>query len=702
MSAESSRAVFLSYASQDADVARRLCAALRAVGVEVWFDQNELVGGDAWDAKIRGQIKACALFVPLISAATQARREGYFRIEWKLAAQRTHAMAEGTPFLLPVMIDETPEPEALVPAEFREVQWTLVRPGVGGQVDAAAAEREVGAFCGRVKRLLEGATATRPQPGTSAAVTGAAMRREANAGAQASGRKAPPTLGRWVAAAAGLAVVVAAVALVFLRPAKVENVREKTLAVLPFTMARGDAEDEKLADGIADELLTQLSRTPGLRVSGSLSSFSFKGQKLTSAEIARRLDVAYLVAGSFEKSGTQVRVRPQLVNAADGTILWSETLTKELTNVFALQDEMAGLIARQLQLRFTASGRAARTVDPAAYALVQKARFLWQKRTDEDLAEAIASCEAAIRIDPNYAEAHAGLADAALVRGWYQSLEGVKDIGVLYARAREAANRALEIDPMLAEPHAALGALNMNEGRFEEAEREFQAALRLNPNYSYAHHWRGHLLAASGRLDEAVAAMERATQIDPMSLSALVIRALFLGQAGWHKEAVEVNTRALAIRLKTFLPADGTQALSLLMVGRREEAVSAARVVTADLTSKPRWWVDAAAIHVLRKTGHEAEAAEHGQRLLIARPGVDLFRLYVDVAMGRVDEALEILRRAPVPPTLRIYIYHSEIWEEVRRSPKFPETLKQRGWWEHYERGRESKARMQREGAGAR
>ena len=112
-----SKAVFLSYASPDAEAARRICEALRAAGVEVWFDQNELAGGDAWDQKIRNQIKSCALFVPVISAATQARREGYFRVEWKLAAQRTHAFADGTPFLLPVVIDSTKDGDALVPEE---------------------------------------------------------------------------------------------------------------------------------------------------------------------------------------------------------------------------------------------------------------------------------------------------------------------------------------------------------------------------------------------------------------------------------------------------------------------------------------------------------------------------------------------------------------------------------------------------------
>src|ERR1051326_3675073 len=120
---DTNRAVFLSYASQDAEAARRICDALRVAGVEVWFDQNELVGGDAWDAKIRKQIAECALFVPVISAATQARREGYFRIEWKLAAQRTHTMADEKTFLLPVAIDGTRDADAKVPAEFKTVQW---------------------------------------------------------------------------------------------------------------------------------------------------------------------------------------------------------------------------------------------------------------------------------------------------------------------------------------------------------------------------------------------------------------------------------------------------------------------------------------------------------------------------------------------------------------------------------------------------
>src|SRR5438552_597757 len=145
---ESTKAIFLSYASQDAETVQRICDALRAAALEVWFDRNELRGGDAWDASIRKQIKECALFVPVISANSNARSEGYFRLEWKLAIDRSHLMADDQAFLLPVVIDDTPEAMARVPDRFRERQWS--RP-VGGETPAAFAER--------VKKLLSGGAA---------------------------------------------------------------------------------------------------------------------------------------------------------------------------------------------------------------------------------------------------------------------------------------------------------------------------------------------------------------------------------------------------------------------------------------------------------------------------------------------------------------------------------------------------------------
>jgi len=195
MSTADSKAVFLSYASQDAEPAKRLADTLRAAGVEVWFDQSELTGGDAWDAKIRKQIVECALFVPVISAATQARREGYFRIEWRLAAQRTHAMSDDTTFLLPVVIDETRDADARVPAEFRAVQWTRLVPG-----------ETSGAFCECVRKLVS--TEFEIEPGRPRPVQ--------RDGGVASPGKSRPAQRRWlVPAIFGIASVIA---LAILRP----------------------------------------------------------------------------------------------------------------------------------------------------------------------------------------------------------------------------------------------------------------------------------------------------------------------------------------------------------------------------------------------------------------------------------------------------------------------------------------------------
>ena len=200
--------MFLSYAREDADAARRIADALRSHGVEVWFDQNELRGGDAWDAKIRRQIKECALFIPVISARTHERHEGYFRLEWKLAVERTHLMMEGVPFLSPVVIDDTPDANAAVPAEFLRVQWTRLTGGL-----------PTSQFVEQIKRLLEAprkATATfRPATTTPSA-----------AYAPSSG------FPKWLGAVAGV-VVLGLIAFNALRPTTkdIGNTRKSGLAI---------------------------------------------------------------------------------------------------------------------------------------------------------------------------------------------------------------------------------------------------------------------------------------------------------------------------------------------------------------------------------------------------------------------------------------------------------------------------------------
>ena len=162
---QSNRAVFLSYASQDAEAAARICASLRAAGIEVWFDQSALRGGDAWDQKIHQLIRDCALFMPIISANTESRTEGYFRREWRLAVERTHDMSDRVPFLLPVVVDDTNEKGADVPESFQRVQWTRLPAG-----------ETPPAFVQRVQRLVSPELSTvTPQPASSLSSAGPAI-----------------------------------------------------------------------------------------------------------------------------------------------------------------------------------------------------------------------------------------------------------------------------------------------------------------------------------------------------------------------------------------------------------------------------------------------------------------------------------------------------------------------------------------------
>jgi hypothetical protein len=256
----SSRGVFLSYASEDADVAKRICDALRAADIEVWFDQSELRGGDAWDQKIRQEIRDCALFVPIISAHTQARPEGYFRLEWKLAVDRSHLMAAEKAFLVPVAVDATTEPEALVPTQFRDVQWTRIQSGEvpAGFVHRIAAllNQPVAHHMGSSERGVSRAPARR-LPIVLLALSGASVVALVIATAMRDGwlsQKPVPKV------EAGTAAV------------PVATISEKSVAVLPFVDMSEKKDQEYFADGMAEEIIDLLAKVPDLRVPARTSS----------------------------------------------------------------------------------------------------------------------------------------------------------------------------------------------------------------------------------------------------------------------------------------------------------------------------------------------------------------------------------------------------------------------------------------------
>jgi len=256
-----SGAAFLSYASEDAGAAARIAGALKGAGIEVWVDQSELRGGDAWDRRIRTEIRACVLFIPIISHSVKARPEGYFRLEWRLADQRTQLMAKGRVFVLPVAIDETTADEAEVPDSFTAVQWTRLS---GGQVNEE--------FTQRVLQLLR-ANVTVDVPVRTAAAAPQAI----DTGATLARGKAP----------------------------------EKSIAVLPFRNLSEGGDGEYFSDGLAEEILNALSQVEELSVVARSSSFSFRGRALDVGEVARQLHVAHILEGSVRRAGKKLRVTVQ-------------------------------------------------------------------------------------------------------------------------------------------------------------------------------------------------------------------------------------------------------------------------------------------------------------------------------------------------------------------------------------------------------
>jgi hypothetical protein len=277
---ESGKAVFLSYASQDAEAASRICEVLRAADIEVWFDQSALRGGDAWDQTIRKQIKTCALFFPIISRNTHDRVEGYFRLEWKLAVDRSHLIAADQAFLLPVVIDDTRDDDERVPPQFLDVQWTHL-PGGATPPD----------FIERVRGLLVGQLPQGPTRTASKAIALAA-----------TPTIRPHGMASWRAKAA-LVVAVVVLMIVFgytarnrlvlskhdakvgalaesaqSAPGPVFNPPPHSIAVLPFVNMSGDAKQEYFSEGHTEELLNALSRIDELQVAARTSSFSFQGE----------------------------------------------------------------------------------------------------------------------------------------------------------------------------------------------------------------------------------------------------------------------------------------------------------------------------------------------------------------------------------------------------------------------------------------
>jgi TolB-like protein/cytochrome c-type biogenesis protein CcmH/NrfG len=970
------KAVFLSYASQDAAAAKRICEALRQAGVEVWFDQSELVGGDAWDAKIKKQIKDCALFVPIISANTQARAEGYFRREWKLAAERTHDMADHVAFLLPVVLDKTMDREAHVPAKFCEVQWTRLpggetppafaervkkllggtelevhrprhverggggpppsrpwlvpviiigvaaglavaiwqpwrsgpQPAIGvaplrdSEIQRAAAlidfnkvdttvedfklaeqiiqesltrhptdpptvtlaawlENEfiIRGFDGTDERLtlarryseqaaklapespeaiaalgfyylsagsdlpraeqllrraitldprepkyhrllgwtirawdrrgeriqlmeqaakifprdalvrydlamvrflgedydgaektLDEAIALEPIPTAirdrawlslwwhgdvagmkswldrmperfraddmtalacyvEACVSGrpegalgllqgipgawlhdheevpknflmgdllllqgktelargefeaalaevkrartrdpanpnylqfelwslyrlghiAEARSELAALLEAAGKtgfdphvgnfwfgpfQAALLLGEKAKALDHLRTQVPTVPRRFARNAlrvdprmapwrddpeikallaePVENtavapdlstkalatVDQKSVAVLAFANLSDDKGNEYFSDGISEELLNVLAKIPGLKVTARTSSFHFKGKDTPIPEIAAKLNVAYVVEGSVRKAGDKVRITAQLIKAADGFHVWSETFTRDLKDIFAVQDEIAGLIAKNLQLKLGDAPRAAKAVNPEAHQLYLQGKYFLNQYSHDNAQRATDLLQRAVELDSEFALAWVALSRAHSVRGGFA--DSLPEVDESFVLARRAAERALVLEPDLAAAHLALAEVQIDHDfDWKGATGSLRRAQALAPTDASVIDTATRLAYAVGQTERAAELGGQAVALDPVNPAARIYYGFALADLRRFSEA-ETQFRRV-IELNPNIPwGHAGVSFTFIHQGRFDEAAAEAVLET--------------------------------------------------------------------------------------------------------------------------
>ena len=322
----------------------------------------------------------------------------------------------------------------------------------------------------------------------------------------------------------------------------------RSLAVLPLESLSNDPSQDFFADGMTDELISDLGQISALRVISRTSVMAYKHAHKPLPQIARELNVDAVVEGTVLRSGDQVRITAQLIDASADKHLWSQSYEGELRDTLALQSKVARAIADQIQInlnpREQAALKSAKVVNPQAYVSYLKGRYFWNKRSAESLKVALAYFNQAIDEDPAYAQAYSGLADTyALLGDWQYAVMTPKEA---LPKAKAAAIKALELDSALGEAHNSLAfCLDGFDWAFDSAGKEFLRAIELNPGYATAHHWYAWHLALFHRYDEALAEMRKAESLDPLSLVINADLAELLALAYSYDESIQQSRKTI-------------------------------------------------------------------------------------------------------------------------------------------------------------
>jgi TolB-like protein len=661
------RDVFVSYASQDAAVANAIVEALEKAGLQCWIAPRDVVPGEFYAGAIVHAIDATKAIVLVLSQSAAGSQHVIREVE--RASSRKHPVVS-------FRIDLAPMPADL---EYflNTSQWL--------DASASGADSALPKLVDAVRRIVTPASAFAP-------VTGHSLRAATSAtpaGPSASVlTAATPRVRRTIVAIIAVTFayfivdkfwlskrvteeqpVATATSVAAVGNPPMPSISTKSVAVLPFVDMSEKKDQEYFSDGLSEELIDMLTKVPELRVPARTSSFYFKGKSEDIPTIARRLMVAHVLEGSVRKAGGNLRITAQLVRADNGYHLWSETYDRKVDNIFKVQDEIAAAVVAALTIHLLPSQRptsAHRTASTDAYNQYLIGQQHYYRDTLEGYRRAVESYRNAVNLDPRYASAYAGLAQAET------ALAGLTDFSAGFQRALAAADKAIALDPDLADRYAARGRARSDFlSDFPGAQADFERAVAINQSDSHIQRLYGQFLATVGRASEAEAAFRKAADLDPLSSQPWSECAYLLLMRKRFAEAREAVRRALDINPDSL---DAQTALTSLELaqGHGAEALAASRNIGLDYL---RLAYTAMAEHTLDHSEESKQAlgelearAAHGAAYQIAE---------VYAWRGDKRRAFEWLERAYLQHDAGLtYLKTDFVLEQLRGDKEFKEFVR--------------------------
>jgi TolB-like protein/Flp pilus assembly protein TadD len=665
--------VFISYASQDAAVANAVVGTLERSGIKCWIAPRDVPAGAPYaDGIIRAINGSKALVLVLSKNAVSSPHVGK-EVERASSKRRPIVVfrTDATPL--------TPSLEYFL----SESQW--IEAGAGA-ADAASAK-----LVETVQRLIAHPSSANPD-------------RDADTDIPVAVPASAPANQRWKLPLAVAVVVVAAASVYFAvgkpwlsrhsRGAVTESaptpdvpgvVSAKpngdvsasappphSIAVLPFANMSGDPKQDYFSDGLSEELLNSLVAIPDLQVAARTSSFTFKGKNEDVADIARKLHVGAVLEGSVRKDGNQVRITAQLISAATGFHLWSQTYDRNLKNVLTLQTEIATAVTRALKATLLADAAAAiqtgGTQNPAAFDAYLRGKNLDRMGFNKENALArMAFFSEAIRLDPNFARAHVGTAEVQI--GYAGNYAPGPEIRSWYRRARDHAEKAISLAPELGEAHVAM-ALTLERGYldFARAQSEYERALSLSPNDPGVLIRSGRFFVTMGRTEEGLSKIRRAIAMDQLNPKGYALLSYALGDAQRYREAIEANDRALQIDANSS-EVRSARGLNYLLLGEFDSARQSCQTEKRDWQCRLCMAVlyDRLSRHADAESERAALQAEFGE-------GVAYQIAEIYAQWGDIPKALDWLETAyRLPDAGIVTLKLDPLVDPLRKEPRFRE-----------------------------